>query len=755
MLGTSALPARVTRAAVSVAPAVRLLRLALILWSFAFLAIFGTILPAELAGVRVIGHLAYGVPLAIWAVHRVGRHRSPIDWPLVTALGLFLVTALASRDRQASLEMLGGALALSVLCWLMLDVARHPALQRVVAMTGAASMTMWLMLFAIRWTEEKIQWVALGGGIPMLVESTQSLFWLTPNIVPVLALLGIGFVAFMDSGRMRLILWSALVASSLVAVPISGGRAGWLGLVLAGVTFLALTGAGRVRTVLRDRRWQLACVAAALLLVAAAVVFQERALTAASLLPRVTLGQQALAIFGTDPLTGSGPGTYAWARLEHITPYQDPLSFALAHNVPLQTLADGGLLLAGGLSAVLIAFATALWRNRRRLSRSAHVGLSALAGLGFILLLDDHSSLPAVAAMIVTLGAWVLADATATRPEPPARPERSMAERSRFLAPLLILLILALPAMVGVNLGRVQAESAREAALDSDLDTARAGYEAALVHYPDRPGYRLAAGLLAALEGDDEAARHHYRLAAAAAPGDPRAWGALAELTSDEAERLELLTRAAERGGRDARYAYRMGQELQAAGRQPEAVAAFARAAMINPGLLMQLEANPSGDGTARGEVADYMRAAMPALAARANVDPAGTLHDVSLALGPAASDDLPPAWGAVAHMTAGRLASAADDLAAAQAASPRDLRTWLATAEYARLSCDAELRRAALQLVALSPFRGPAVSDEIMHRATDYFRENGLGSYQPVQAPFRARDLQWPDAFTPERSGC
>lgn len=723
-----------------------LLRGGLAFGAFAFVAIFGTILSAELPQWRIAAQVAFGLPLAAWAVLRLWRGRRPLDIPIAAALALFAVVALMARDVQGGLEMLGGAVAWALLFWAMSDI-RSPTTRAAIALGVVSAVTAWLVVFAVRWIGEKVTWVANGGGVPNLVESTQTLLWLTTNVVPVLVLLGFAFLGYLPSRPASRLLTVLFAGASVVTVPMSGGRAGWLGLVAAGLTLFAFRVARR-RTWRADLGGRTAAVAVAgvAAVVLVVVVAGGRALETSGISSRLPLWEQAVSILAADPLTGGGPGSYAWLRLEHVDPLAAPVPAVLAHNVPLQTLSDGGVLMFVGLSAVLAALAHAAWRRRSAMSTADRRTAAVLIGFGAVCLLDDHSSLPAIAAMAVTLAAWLVSPA-ATSPVTVPTVRRLPAGTVPAVVTAVVAgaLMLAVPAVWSADLARVQAASGRQAMLRGDYDAAAEAFDRAIVAYPERPNYHLSAGMAYALAGDVATADSRYRRATELAPADARGWGARAALAVDEDLRHDLAARAAAAPSRDPRYAFALGSLLMADD-DSAASAAFARAVIRLPAVIAVIRTQ-AGDG-----VADDVAEATANLLERAGMTNRAQGAYVLDELALADDDDvrsLPAAWDAVRLLRAG-------DREGAEAAAREAIEharyaasTWEAARALAESECDEQAAEAAIVLATLSPGGRASYRDDLVYVASDLsYREPGLGSYQPIPPPFEGADLRWPDAF-------
>ena len=722
-------------------------RTGLLFAAFLFIGVFGTVLPAEFAEVRVAAQLLSGLTLAAWAILRLGRRPTPLDVPIVAALVALLVVALFSRDVQGSLEMLGGGLAAALLFWMMADV-RSADDRASIAVGVVVAATGWLATFGVFWTMEKIDWLANGGGMPNLVESKQTLFWVTTNVTPVLTLLGFGFIGFMRPGLATRLLAGLFWIASAFTVPMSGGRAGWLGLAVAGIVLMTL--GGRVRhmrpLLLKHRRRLIFAGAAAVALAAVlALTVAGRALDASGVAARLPLWREALAILAQDPMTGGGPGTYSWLRLEHIPAYHSPVPAVLAHNVVLQTLADGGVLLFAGLVAVIATLAAGAWRRRTAMSQPDLRAMAALIGFGFVCLLDDHSSLPAITAMVVTLAAWLTTPAETARP--PAR-TRDWRRRGALLAAVGCLALISMPAVWRVDVGRLEAQAGRAALLDGNLGAAIAAFDRAVDAYPERPNYLLSAGLALALDGRTADARERYRRAAELAPADARTWGALAALAASDDERHTLAALAAAAPSADPRYQFSLGLSLEGGGEQGASLA-YARALVRAPGVSMAL-------GPAEADAAvDALLADLDSLSAEAQADPRQVRATLALA-GFTAAGDLPPAWQAIEALQQGDQALAEDALAEAVTSDRHGSPTWHAAIALAEQRCDASALRSATTLASLVPGGDARPPVGTVYRSTDLvYREAGLAGYQPIARPFDPSLLAWPGPLLPQPETC
>ena len=578
---------------------------------------------------------------------------------------------------------------------------------------------------------------------------SQVFIWGTANAIPVLSLLALAFIAWQKPGRVRRVLTGIWALASVVVIPLSAGRAAWLGFAAGLIVYEALSGWPRVRrTGQRLRGMHLlipAQAAMVLALVGAAFILVTRGemLFEANLSDRLQIWTQALAIFTADPLTGGGPSTYSWLRLAHVPDYTFAVGVRLAHDVPMLTLADGGLVLATGFGGLIVTFLiSALRRVQDRRSR---ISLAVLVGLAVASLLDDFSSLPAVMVAAIILAGW-----TVPWPERPkdARPDGEPASAGswqRFITPaaLLAVGVLAISSVVSIDLARAAASDARADAVSAKWPTAVAEFTSATQAHPADAGYWLGLGLARWKMGDAGAAGAAYERARQLSPGDPRPWGALAALTTDSGNRIELLAEASKRTMTDPQYAFRLGDALQAASRTDEALDAY--------GLAVAIDSQLAGSFPAAG--ASSSRLGLQEVAAAAEriaseVDGRDIyIHgdwvtwDIGLAEG-----ELPanagPAWRAVQAAHDGRLEAARGFAALAQEAAPYDSHTTDALIWIAESACD---RTRYEELIRLLGHYRPHRVNGVQQMREHTYREDSLGTYQPLEPAPLPDDQRWP----------
>ncbi len=715
-----------------------LLRVALGLWVVLFVGFLGGTMAQSDPSVRVAAEVIGVVPVALWAPFRLRGPRAVVDWAIVLALAAHAVVSLTSLDRTGSLDALGMALAFALLFWLMRDVATNDRVRRIVALAAVIGLVPWLMATGIAWISEKVDWVRAGGGLPNL-ESYQVFIWGTANVFPVLVLLAFAFAAWLPAGAVRRACGGLLAGVAVVVVPFSAGRAGWLGALVALAALEVLSCwpvSSALARRLRVRPRTLAAgagVAMAVLLVVLA--FRYGGNPASGFLSRFLLWGEALATFAIAPLTGAGPSTFSWVRLQHAPDFVDRPAVILTHNVALQTLADGGLILGVGLAAILVAWLVMVWRGRSLLTGRQRVTAALVIGVAASQLLDDFSFLPAVTALLVTLAAWAL-------PASPAVPPHG----TRFAVPgfALLIAVLALPSVVAIDGARFRAADARAAAVRGDWSAAAAGFDAAARAHPIDAGYQLGLAFASTEAGDRARARSAYEMAHLLNPGDPRGAGGLAALTDDALTRRALLGEAA-RNSNDPQYAYRLAMEL-ASSDQPDAARWMAHAVALEPQLIGRLKASAPAI-TVADVIANLPRVAS-AVGSIKGYEPETPVWDASLLQGKLPVD-APAAWQAVAAAARGAQDAANSAMDQAQQDDPHDARTYQAAAAVDLFGCDEQGYRRDLLLEELAGGTYVAPSEGVHIDFRDgVYREPGLGDYQPSAAPRPPAVPRWPLAL-------
>lgn len=458
--------------------------------------IFGiTFFNAQSPILRISQHAFTFVLAALWlfALWRKGKSlpHTPLDLPLVTLAIAWAVAALASLDPRVSLEYLWPILiAIMGLYWFV-ELSMHQRerwVSEALFLTGAVIVVISLleefawytgtpMIFGFSQGWPDINGITLPPvrhRLLFLLNGTNGLGTFTAMLVPLA-------ITWATTTRKRdLGFGAAVLAGGLVLVVVfSGSRGALMGLFVSSAILLLTW----LRTLI-DRpsipQWLaslarprvffgLAAVAAITLAGAILLYTLTRPLRSGDA-NRIDLWQSAIAMTRDHPLTGVGPFQFGHAQRLYGNPEvaENQARHTHAHNIILQTLAEGGLIVGLAALWVLVAFARSWWTawqaapppRRRRLEG----GLAALAGFAAHNMVDTftqiHYWVPVLFIVAYTLSPYAT----------PITTQRT--QRRHLTAGLLALLIVAELAFVPVHLadlahGRVQQNL-------SDLPTALA-----------------------------------------------------------------------------------------------------------------------------------------------------------------------------------------------------------------------------------------------------------------------------------------
>jgi tetratricopeptide (TPR) repeat protein len=290
---------------------------------------------------------------------------------------------------------------------------------------------------------------------------------------------------------------------------------------------------------------------------------------------------------------------------------------------------------------------------------------------------------------------------------------------------------------------RLVAADARQAALADRWTDAEAAFRSAVDRYPGNAGYRMGLGLALARLGRADEALSQYESARDLSPGDARAWGGVAALTEDTDVRAEQLDAASRRTSTDPQYAFRLGVAL--AGTPDRAVDAFALATVLDPSRILVVPAE------LRSQVEARVPSLVESLSRVIPLDPEAILWDLDLADGTLPAD-AGPAWRAVAAAESGDWPRAQAALGEAREAAPYASRTLQAATAVARAECDQGAYDAARSVIGV--YRPPRTTELAITR--DYpYRDQGLGSYQPMDEPPYPAPAEWPWSLVGDPPAC
>lgn len=705
------------------------------LLAFAFVGFFGTYVTTFDPTLRLVAALAYALPLVGAALVAIALRPHPLDLVVLGLLSAYAIVSVLSADPTASLETLALVASYGSLFLVLLRVGPG-ALRQGLVIGCAFAATAWLGFSAVRWLQEAVAWMTLDGTMPPLTARSGNL-WLSTDAVAALALLAAPYYLAIERTSVRRVLLAVTVASAAVVIPLSGGRVEWVAILVAVLLYAVVTNATAWRRAIRPLAFVVAAAA-----LAAGGLFVTGQL--GSLSGRTYIWNSALAVIGAHPLDGSGPGTFSWVRLSETPELLTRYPVYHAHNLVLQVLADGGMLLAAALGATGIMYVRHVVRGGA-FTRAQAAYVASLAGFVLILLMDELTQLPALTALFLGSAAFLAHDRGLPIVSARVGPRGALAA-----AGWLALVLLAVPATLGAHHARVAAAEGRERAIAGDWEAAERAFAEAAAAWPLRASYELGIGLASAHLGHTEQALAHYRRAQMLSPGDPRAPGAIGILSSSPAERIQALDRASRLGSLDPQYAYRLAFELLESGDAAAAQAALGRAALLDTQLLVAPDVGAGGFDVKA--VAGATREAFDEEAAKAALDRGTVEAGIELALGDSSGGH--PTFAAVGLARSGDIAAAQARLEEILRADPRDRLTRLAARAVSQLACDEEADARHGRLLSLLPdgfsalyYFGPEPRETRDH----IYRELGLGDYQPPQArPLPIYPHEWPAGYLP-----
>lgn len=710
----------------------------LAVWAFAFIGFFGTHATTFEPGLRLAAATIFGAPVVLFALVLLLRTSHPLDGALIVLLAVYGVVCLLSTDQTASLETL--LLAVMYASVFVISIRRSPAwVQQGLAVGTAFAATVWLVFFAVLWTSGLLAWSSATGTFPSFLGRSGNL-WLSIDAVGALVLVAAPYYFLIGRATVRRVLLLVSGLASVLVLPLTDARTAWFAIGVAAAVFW-LTGRGRVTGIRRH----LPLVAVSGVGVAIAAVALVASEAVGTLSGRTFVWRTAVAVIEHHPVAGAGPGTFSWVRLAEAPELMNRYPVYHAHNLILQLLADGGLLLLVGFGVFVLGYCHHVFSQTDRLSRAARAGLASVIGFGIILMADELTQVPALTAMAVYSAGMV------AREGAPASGVGGSRRMGAVLAATMVgCLVLAMPASLAAHAARTSAEIGREKASEADWSQAWHAFSAASDAWPARAAYQLALGQAEANLGARNRAKTHYARAHQLSPGDPRALGAMASLSRDRSERIDLLRQASRLGSQDPQYSLRLAAELAAEGDRAAAAREWARASLLDPQLLAVPELREIGLEVA--DVVGMLDDVIRDEAGLIGVDGAAIRAQGDLALGQMPEDS--PVLSAIGLAMAGEPAAAYRDITAGLVTTPHDRPARKAAIAIARLLCrDADVERhdrllnmlggESLELYA--PVGPPGES------ADNVYREMGLGDYQPpwvADPPVHRSD--WPAGFLP-----
>lgn len=510
---------------------------------------------------------------------------------LAAALGALIVSTLLSPWPRFGWQTVFGAGAAGLLYLMLVRLLRSPWWRPRLRFTASTLVVVlaiaYLLQLAVLWAE----WYTITGtsGIPPVRPAFANLSFGTPNI-PAALLLVLGPLVTVWTAR-GLGARAVLVLATLLALDVyaSGSRGAWIGAVaglLVGASLLAILERrimGALRALPLGARLGVAGGLAGV-----AVVFGPQAidrLVQSGTEVRFGYWRDSVDMFLASPLTGQGPGTWAFSHWVSRSEGELLHLVAHAHNIVLQIAAELGLvgLIAATLFAISVVrlVADASRRIPPIEAAAAGGGLTAIAAQSMV---DNFSDLPAVIAAVAFTLAWLdsaVLGASATPPLADARPRRVVT--FALAAAVAVSVVVVVPwdvAALRYLTGIRALEAGAYGAAGQTFAEARA-------LDPVHPVYQAAEAVALARIGETSQAAGVMR-SAADLTDDPFLWiqyGLLAAVTGDVPAAREGLERATAKGAANSWIALNAGGVAELLGDRDAAIRYFALALSTEPAL--------------------------------------------------------------------------------------------------------------------------------------------------------------------------
>jgi O-antigen ligase len=572
----------------------------------------GTSVGTFASGLRIASVSLAAVVLLTWSLVALRRPswrpRSVLLPAMLACLGSMAVSTAFSRVPRVSLEYLGYAVLLAALYLLLVRLMASPDFRTLLvglaAVMFVVTSAVFIVLVADLWVS---WWQAVGRlAIPPLRPNFISLTWNNPSAILIMvALLAIPTAApFSSTTRRGITVFIAIGLTVAVVALLTGSRAGWLALAVAGlVGVISLFASRDRRTALRltlfggvGGRVPIGLRVAAVVAVTAIAIGTVEFLPA--ILQRAGAGGEnlrlgfyaaALRIFATSPIVGTGPGT--WVILRPAFTQTDEADYYIphAHDVPVQTLAELGLV--GALAGVVLV-ASLLWLvwSAARSSDGHRARWGWLTGLGLLYfgvhnLLDFYPNMPAA----LFAAALPVAYLDATSEGVPAIRGRRLPASLAGVASIagMATVVFAWAGLALLEMPVRDFDRAVGSANQGSWAEALAPARAAAAADPNISPYNLAAGLAAARAGDDAGAAAYFERVTNQ-DDVPEAWLDLAAeqaLLGRHDDAAGSLTRAMRLGLQRVEVALPAGDLAMRLGRVDLAIEAFADSVDQNPTL--------------------------------------------------------------------------------------------------------------------------------------------------------------------------
>lgn len=465
---------------------------------------------------------AIGAAFVVTWLIRAPRETDRVDRLALGSLLLFLLACVTSQFPRMSFDAAVSATAFTAALFIgrraVSNAATHAFAITLMGLIGLVVAVVFAVLWGLVWA----RWISIAGSLPPLDLILPVGPYRQYHVVGMTVALLLPAQAVLARRReARGLGIVGLVASSAVIV-MSGSRTIWLAVAVVSVAALALFIA-RHGTSLRRRLPGPAIALFVILGVTGAVVVGgivlTRLLGTSTIELRAVLWQHSLDRWLTDPLTGTGPGSFSSSLT--LSGFFGAYNGVGRHadNALIQALSEAGLVGLGSLGLLAAALLVGARRN------AVGAPIAGLALLAMMSLTDN----PTDSAHLVVIGIAWMALATPTTTPQPASTRIRWLQAPVFLAAAIVGVVVTMHLVAAVNYDR-----AVSASTQADGSQVRDALTTAVALDPSYALYRRnrAAWLLA--DGQTDVAVLESRQAVALNPGDATAWrvAAMAAATS-------------------------------------------------------------------------------------------------------------------------------------------------------------------------------------------------------------------------------
>ena len=415
----------------------RLFRILFILLALYFTFIGGSSRYQTSLAIRMLHHGVVTVICAGWLLnrlrHRQGLPQTPLNYPIYAMIAVWFITALTSIDTRMALEHLWLPITHTILFFIIIDLLQKDH-HRLIMEAVFLMATMVIFLTGL----ELASWYFGLGIIP-----NTSIGWadisLVPNALPrvsmamsistlvagyIVPLIMLAFVWGISTHRKdyRIVL-IPLSGLLLVVLLLTYSRGGLLAFLVALATWLLIRGLQNpTMTAKIPQRWlRVGGVGLTLGLVGLFVVVTLPFAVGASDEGRVDMWRSAVEITRDNPITGVGPGLFGKAFRDYRDPDIARDKLASAHNSPLNTASETGLLgiaVSLWLGWIIIREGYRSWRQS--ISKKQHYRIEGVAvawvGLSVHSMVDVFTITPIVLIMLVLVAFLIVGYRTDSKP---------------------------------------------------------------------------------------------------------------------------------------------------------------------------------------------------------------------------------------------------------------------------------------------------------------------------------------------------